>query len=67
MSDPPNQGFGLVGVAPEATIGMYRVFGCEGDASDDVIMSAMQQAAENGADIISLSIGELSYWESASP
>ena len=67
MSDPPNQGFGLVGVAPEATIGMYRVFGCEGDASDDVIMSAMQQAAEDGADLISLSIGELSYWESASP
>ncbi|KIM96869.1 hypothetical protein OIDMADRAFT_97136, partial [Oidiodendron maius Zn] len=41
ISNPPNQGFGLIKIAPEATIGMYRVFGCEGDASDDVIMSAM--------------------------
>ncbi|KAL7893209.1 peptidase S8/S53 domain-containing protein [Trichoderma sp. SZMC 28014] len=67
MTDASNQGFGLVGVAPEASLGMYRVFGCEGDSGDDVIMAAMQQAAEDGVDVISMSLGEITYWEQASP
>ncbi|KAL9477642.1 hypothetical protein ACSS6W_007483 [Trichoderma asperelloides] len=67
MTDASNQGFGLVGVAPEASIGMYRVFGCEGDSGDDVIMAAMQQAAEDGVDLISMSLGSITYWEQASP
>ncbi|KAL7924620.1 peptidase S8/S53 domain-containing protein [Trichoderma austrokoningii] len=67
MTDSSNQGFGLVGVAPEASLGMYRVFGCEGDSGDDVIMAAMQQAAEDGVDLISMSLGGLTYWEQASP
>lgn len=67
MTDASHQGFGLVGVAPEASIGMYRVFGCEGDSGDDVIMAAMQQAAEDGVDLISMSLGGISYWEQASP
>ncbi|KAF3076755.1 Minor extracellular protease vpr [Trichoderma lentiforme] len=67
MTDAQNQGFGLVGVAPEATIGMYRVFGCSENSGDDVIMAAMQQAAEDGVDLITMSLGSLSYWEQASP
>jgi hypothetical protein len=67
MIDAQNQGFGLVGVAPEATIGMYRVFGCSENSGDDVIMAAMQQAAEDGVDLITISLGSLSYWEQASP
>jgi subtilisin family serine protease len=67
MTDASNQGFGLVGVAPEASLGMYRVFGCEGSSGDDVIMAAMQQAAEDGVDVISMSLGGLTYWEQASP
>lgn len=49
---------GLVGVAPDATIGMYRIFGCEGSTSDDIIVAAMQRAADDGADLISMSIGQ---------
>ncbi|KKP04395.1 peptidase [Trichoderma harzianum] len=67
MTDAQNQGFGLVGVAPEATIGMYRVFGCSENSGDDVIMAAMQQAAEDGVDLFTMSLGSLSYWEQASP
>ncbi|RDW66606.1 hypothetical protein BP5796_09355 [Coleophoma crateriformis] len=50
---------GMIGVAPEATVGMYRVFGCTGGASDDVLVAAMIRAADDGADVISMSIGEV--------
>jgi hypothetical protein len=36
MQDPANSTFGLVGVAPEAELGAYRVFGCSGGAPQDV-------------------------------
>ncbi|KAK8089853.1 peptidase S8/S53 domain-containing protein [Apiospora hydei] len=68
MEVPSNSSFfpGLVSVAPEATIGMYRVFGCEGSANDDIIVAAMQRAADDGADLISMSIGEYgSYGDGA--
>ncbi|KAI3535770.1 peptidase [Colletotrichum abscissum] len=53
---------GLVGVAPRATLGMYRVFGCDGSASDDAIVAAMQRAVEEGAHVVSISIGEFGTW-----
>jgi subtilisin family serine protease len=65
--DAPGTGFGLVGVAPEATLGMYRVFGCEGNAGIDVLIDAIQQASEEGVDIISMSIGSQVYFEVNSP
>ncbi len=38
----------FTGVAPNATLGMYRVFGCGGSAGDDVIMAAYLLAAQSG-------------------
>lgn len=38
----PNK-LGFTGVAPEATIGHYRIFGCEGSASEDVVSSALSR------------------------
>ncbi|ORZ21905.1 peptidase S8/S53 domain-containing protein, partial [Lobosporangium transversale] len=32
---------GFVGVAPDVTLGAYRVFGCGGDVSDDVLLAAL--------------------------
>lgn len=43
------------GVAPEATILGYRVFGCDG--SSDVVAEAIDQAVEDGADVINMSLG----------
>jgi minor extracellular serine protease Vpr len=43
------------GVAPEATILAYRVFGCDG--SSDVVAEAIDQAVEDGADVINMSLG----------
>lgn len=43
------------GVAPEATILGYRVFGCDG--SSDVVDEAIDRAVEDGADVINMSLG----------
>ncbi|KAL7748882.1 hypothetical protein RI367_005795 [Sorochytrium milnesiophthora] len=47
----------ITGVAPEATLGAYRVFGCKGTTSTDLIIKAMEQAYQDGMDIINVSIG----------
>lgn len=43
------------GVAPQAQLYIYRVFGCEG--SSDVVTEAINQAVKDGADVISMSLG----------
>ncbi|KAI1777406.1 peptidase S8/S53 domain-containing protein [Hypoxylon cercidicola] len=53
---------GLTGAAPDATLGMYRVFGCHGGSSDDVLIAAFNQAYEDGSDIITSSIRVPSGW-----
>lgn len=37
--------------------GMYRVFGCSGDTGADIIIAAMMKAANDGAMVISMSLG----------
>lgn len=59
--------YGFVGAAPDATLGHYRVFGCDGGSGDDVIMAAMLKAASDNADIISMSLGGNAGWIDASP
>ncbi|KAG0365102.1 hypothetical protein BGZ54_006867 [Gamsiella multidivaricata] len=54
----------FVGVAPEVTIGAYRIFGCEGQSGDDVIMAAMERAFHDGMDIINMSLGGGSAYKS---
>ncbi|KAG0238196.1 peptidase S8/S53 domain-containing protein [Mortierella sp. GBAus27b] len=50
------------GVAPEATLGAYRVFPCTGSSKDDVIIAALEQAYEDGMDVVNLSLGGGSSW-----
>lgn len=38
------------GVVPNATLGMYRVFGCTGGAATDVIIAAAAMAGESGGE-----------------
>ncbi|KAG0291090.1 hypothetical protein BGZ96_005492 [Linnemannia gamsii] len=52
----------FVGVAPDATIGAYRVFGCNGEVSDDVLLAALKAAYRDGMDIVNLSLGGSSGW-----
>ena len=52
----------MSGVAYEATIGAYRVFGCEGSVSDDILVDAIIRAFTDGNDIISMSLGGPVGW-----
>lgn len=53
---------GFTGAAPDAKLGMYRVFGCYGSASDDILIAAYNQAYQDGAHIITCSINAASGW-----
>ncbi|TVY44593.1 Minor extracellular protease [Lachnellula occidentalis] len=50
-------GFDIVGVAPEATIYMYKALDCAGRSVGDTVISALSQAYEDKVDIVSMSIG----------
>jgi subtilisin family serine protease len=50
------------GVAPGVSFGAYRVFGCEGSSSADVILAAMERAYADGMDIINMSLGAAFQW-----
>ncbi|KAI7893941.1 peptidase S8/S53 domain-containing protein, partial [Mucor mucedo] len=54
----------FTGIAPQVTFGAYRIFGCEGSSTDDVIMKAMEKAYMDGMDIINLSLGDVGWPES---
>ncbi|KAL0145538.1 peptidase S8/S53 domain-containing protein, partial [Mucor lusitanicus] len=53
--DPENN---FEGVAPGASLGMWRVFSCDGESTtDEVLLDALIMAYEAGVHIISMSIG----------
>ncbi|KAG1051820.1 hypothetical protein G6F43_005997 [Rhizopus delemar] len=51
----------FTGVASE---GAYRIFGCSGGSSTDIIMKAMERAYLDGMDVINLSLGDIGWPES---
>ncbi|KAF9362126.1 hypothetical protein BGX26_000014 [Mortierella sp. AD094] len=52
----------FLGVAPQATLGAYRVFGCKGGTSNDLIMKALLCASSDGMQVINLSLGGPGGW-----
>jgi minor extracellular serine protease Vpr len=53
-----------VGVAPGSTLGAYRVFGCEGSTTADIMLAAMERAYDDGMDVLNMSIGSaFSTWK----
>ncbi|KAG0270270.1 hypothetical protein DFQ27_009062 [Actinomortierella ambigua] len=52
----------VTGVAPGATLGAYRVIGCNGSTTDDMIIAAMERAVDDGMDVINMSLGEPNGW-----
>ncbi|KAI8812752.1 hypothetical protein BJ742DRAFT_911958 [Cladochytrium replicatum] len=55
----------FTGVAPDVTLGAYRVFGCDGSSEDAVIIKAIQRAFDDGMDVINMSLGSDSGFPSA--
>jgi len=54
--------FNFTGVAPNATLGMWKVFGCMGQVRNDILIAAFNMAYEAGVDLISSSISGNSGW-----
>ena len=54
--------WGFTGAAPGVKIHIYKVFGCTGGVGNDVLIAAFNQAFEEGADLITASIGGPSGW-----
>jgi len=48
---------GVRGVAPGVELGAYRVFGCEGGTTADIMVAAMERALADGMDVVNQSIG----------
>lgn len=56
------KGDAMTGVAPEAEIFAYKVFSTIDGTDEETIMEAMLQAFDDGADIITISIGGVDGW-----
>lgn len=53
-----NQAFKVgPGVAPNASVLAYRIFGCAGSADTSVIIAALDQALKDGAQVVNMSLG----------
>ena len=53
---------GIKGVAPGVKFHAYRVFGCEGSTTADIMLDAMEMALDDGADVVNMSIGSAFQW-----
>jgi subtilisin family serine protease len=58
----PSSDLGFSGVVPNATLGMWKVFGCYDNVGDGVLIAAFNMAYEAGADVITSSIGGNNGW-----
>ena len=52
----------VVGVAPGVTFGAYRVFGCSGSTTGDIMVAAMERVLADGMDVLNMSIGSSFQW-----
>ena len=54
-----SNGIGVAGVAPDASIMPVRVLDAEGSGAQEDVAAGIRWAADNGAEVINLSLGEL--------
>jgi subtilisin family serine protease len=52
----------VTGVAPGVVFGAYKVFGCEGSTTADIMIQAMEMALEDDMDVLNMSIGSAFTW-----
>ncbi|EJD37073.1 subtilisin-like protein [Auricularia subglabra TFB-10046 SS5] len=58
----PGNEYNVSGVAYEASLYAYRVFGCDGYSTDEILIDSLLRAQSDGMDIITMSIGRTSGW-----
>ncbi|EJD50489.1 subtilisin-like protease [Auricularia subglabra TFB-10046 SS5] len=57
--------YNITGVAKDAELRAYRIFGCDGVTGDDIIVEALLQAYKDKNDVITLSLGGADGWTTA--
>ncbi|QFP75999.1 S8 family serine peptidase [Deinococcus sp. AJ005] len=58
-SDPAG---GFAGVAPAVSLGIYKVFGCQGTTDSATLLSAMERAQADGMGVLNISLGVPFQW-----
>ena len=53
---------GIRGVAPEAELRAYKVFGCSGTTTSDIMLEAMERVLADGNQVLNMSIGAAYQW-----
>nr|WP_244977027.1 S8 family serine peptidase [Deinococcus humi] len=53
---------GFVGVAPAVSLGIYKVFGCEGTTDSATLLTAMERAQADGMQVLNISLGVPFQW-----
>jgi subtilisin family serine protease len=53
---------GVTGVAPGVTFHAYRVFGCAGTTTADIMLAAMERTFADDSDVLNMSIGSAFQW-----
>ncbi|KAG5646298.1 hypothetical protein DXG03_003895 [Asterophora parasitica] len=62
----PGNAFDISGVAYDASLTAYRVFGCKGSVTDDIIVESLLRGVKEGQDILTLSLGGSDGWTESS-
>ncbi|KAL4251464.1 Alkaline protease 1 [Abortiporus biennis] len=62
----PGNEFNISGVAFGASLTSYRVFGCTGSTTDDILVEALLRGVSEGQDILTMSIGGCDGWTESS-
>ncbi|WP_305038428.1 S8 family serine peptidase [Halovivax gelatinilyticus] len=57
---------GVTGVAPETTLGAYKIFDV-GSSTAEIIVEALEDAYEDGMDVVNMSLGATLAWGQAYP
>lgn len=52
----------ITGVAPGVEFGAYRVFGCDGSTTADIMLAAMERALADDMHVLNMSIGTRTQW-----
>ncbi|OLV20249.1 S8 family serine peptidase [Deinococcus marmoris] len=53
---------GFVGVAPGVSLGIYKVFGCQGTTDSATLLTAMERAKADGMGMLNISLGVPFQW-----
>lgn len=65
-ADPLKNPFNISGVAFDSSLSAYRVFGCTGFVTDDVLVDALLLGVKEGQNILTLSLGGADGWTESS-